>query len=58
VRASNLAAIRLGENLIKPGGPDTPSLLVPLLLRASLVAPVLVIQVLKFRFAFAYPPLT
>ncbi len=28
VRASNLAAIRLGENLIKPGGPDTPYLLV------------------------------
>ena len=28
VRASNLAAIRLGENLVKPGGPDTPYLLV------------------------------
>ena len=28
VRASNLAAIRLGENLNKPGGPDTPYLLV------------------------------
>ena len=28
VRASNLATIRLGENLIKPGGPDTPYLLV------------------------------
>jgi hypothetical protein len=28
VRAANLAAIRLGENLIKPGGPDTPYLLV------------------------------
>ena len=28
VRASNLAAIRLGENLIKPGGPDTPYWLV------------------------------
>jgi hypothetical protein len=28
VRAANLAAIRLEENLIKPGGPDTPYLLV------------------------------
>jgi len=28
VRAENLASIRLGENLIKPGGPDTPYLLV------------------------------
>jgi integrase len=28
VRASNLATIRLGENLIRPGGPDTPYLLV------------------------------
>jgi integrase len=28
VRASNLAAIRLGENLVKPGGPNTPYLLV------------------------------
>jgi integrase len=28
VRASNLATIRLEENLIKPGGPDTPYLLV------------------------------
>jgi integrase len=28
VRASNLAGIRLGENLNKPGGPDTPYLLV------------------------------
>jgi hypothetical protein len=28
VRAANLAAIRLGENLVKPGGPDTPYLLV------------------------------
>jgi integrase len=28
VRASNLAAIRLGENLNKPGGPETPYLLV------------------------------
>lgn len=28
VRVSNLAAIRLGENLVKPGGPDTPYLLV------------------------------
>jgi integrase len=28
VRASNLAAIRLGENLVKPGGRDTPYLLV------------------------------
>ena len=28
VRASNLAAIRLGENLIKPGGPGTPYWLV------------------------------
>ena len=28
VRASNLAAIRLGENLNKPGGSDTPYLLV------------------------------
>jgi integrase len=28
VRASNLAAIRLGENLNKPGGPDTPYVLV------------------------------
>ena len=28
MRASNLAAIRLGENLNKPGGPDTPYLLV------------------------------
>jgi hypothetical protein len=28
VRASNLAAIRLGENLNKPGGPDTTYLLV------------------------------
>ena len=28
VRASNLAAIRLGENLNKPGGPDTSYLLV------------------------------
>jgi len=28
VRASNLAAIRIGENLIRPGGPDTPYLLV------------------------------
>ena len=28
VRASNLAAIRLGENLNKPGGPDVPYLLV------------------------------
>jgi len=28
VRAANFAAIRLGENLIKPGGPDTPYLLV------------------------------
>jgi integrase len=28
VRASNLAAIRLDENLIKPGGPQTPYLLV------------------------------
>jgi integrase len=28
VRASNLATIRIGENLIKPGGPDTPYLLV------------------------------
>jgi integrase len=27
VRASNLASIRLGENLIKPGGPDTDYLL-------------------------------
>jgi integrase len=27
IRASNLAAIRLGENLFKPGGPDTPYLL-------------------------------
>jgi integrase len=28
LRAANLAAIRLDENLIKPGGPDTPYLLV------------------------------
>jgi integrase len=28
VRAANLSAIRLGENLIKPGGPETPYLLV------------------------------
>jgi hypothetical protein len=28
VRAANLAAIRVDENLIKPGGPDTPYLLV------------------------------
>jgi integrase len=28
VRAANLAAISLGENLVKPGGPDTPYLLV------------------------------
>jgi integrase len=28
VRAANLASIRLGENLIKPGGPDAPYLLV------------------------------
>jgi integrase len=28
VRAANLASIRLGKNLIKPGGPDTPYLLV------------------------------
>ena len=28
VRAANLAAIRLDENLIKPGGPETPYLLV------------------------------
>ena len=28
MRAANLAAIRLDENLIKPGGPDTPYLLV------------------------------
>ena len=28
VRAANLASIRLGENLNKPGGPDTPYLLV------------------------------
>lgn len=28
IRAANLAAIRLGENLVKPGGPDTPYLLV------------------------------
>src|SRR5262249_32912330 len=28
VRASNLAAIRLNENLIKPGGPQTPYWLV------------------------------
>jgi integrase len=28
VRASNLATIRLEENLIRPGGPDTPYLLV------------------------------
>jgi integrase len=28
VRAANLSAIRLGENLNKPGGPDTPYLLV------------------------------
>jgi integrase len=28
VRASNLAAIHLGENLIKPGGPDAPYWLV------------------------------
>jgi integrase len=28
VRASNLAGIRLGENLCKPGGPDTSYLLV------------------------------
>jgi integrase len=28
VRAANLATIRIGENLIKPGAPDTPYLLV------------------------------
>ena len=28
VRASNLAAIRISENLIRPGGPDAPYLLV------------------------------
>ena len=28
IRAGNLAAIRLGENLVKPGGPDTSYLLV------------------------------
>src|SRR4029077_9754487 len=28
VRAANLAAIRLDENLIKPGGPETPYLMV------------------------------
>ena len=28
VRAENLASIRLGENLVKSGGPDTPYLLV------------------------------
>jgi integrase len=28
VRAGNLASIKLGENLVKPGGPDTPYLLV------------------------------
>lgn len=28
VRAGNLASIKLGENLVKPGGPDTPHLLV------------------------------
>jgi integrase len=28
IRAANLASIRLGENLIKPGGPDAPYLLV------------------------------
>ena len=28
IRLGNLASIRLGENLIKPGGPDTPYLLV------------------------------
>jgi hypothetical protein len=28
VRASNLTTIRIYENLIKPGGPDTPYLLV------------------------------
>jgi integrase len=28
IRAANLAAIQLGDNLVKPGGPDTPYLLV------------------------------
>jgi integrase len=28
IRAANLASIRLGENLVKPGGPDSPYLLV------------------------------
>jgi integrase len=28
IRVANLTSIRLGENLVKPGGPDTPYLLV------------------------------
>ena len=51
VRASNLAAIRLGENLVKPGGPDTPYLLVfpdPDLTRARMFRNGLMVALLAY----------